>query len=170
MPKYFSHYDQSFCYAAIGPVAFSSWRGLLTSEHIDLTETLWTQIAETHPEGFCVLTVVKPTAPAPAGAARRRVEKIYTEYGDHLRAVATVIPGSGMRATTGRLLMGTLSVLLKPTYPTRITSNVADAARWLDEKLPLEVAPLIERVRRIHSEYADIIDPNGSSAGEGEAA
>ena len=52
------------------------------------------------------------------------------------------------------MVVSTMQMLLRPSYPFHIVGSVGDAAGWLEERLGLNRATVARRVVELRDEYA----------------
>ena len=78
-----------------------------------------------------VLAVLGSTAPAPANAVRASISNAFTRLGPQVHAVANVVEGEGFRAATLRAVVTSMALVIRPTYPVKMTPTIEEAADFL---------------------------------------
>lgn len=132
--------------AEVGPVCVVLWRGAVTPESFALQSAALSEVVGRHPEGAGFLCVIEPTARPPDDELRRRSAEMITSHGKKLRCVATVVEGSGLKASITRAVLSGISLLARDRTTT--ADYFADAragASWMTEYVKLPSVDVVLR-------------------------
>jgi hypothetical protein len=92
-------------------------------------------LGDRNPDGVGVLTVLPPLTTPPSQDVRVAISAGYHNVAKHLRCVSWLVEGTEFRAAAVRAALGGLLLLMRPPFPTRVTSNFDEAIPWLLGKL-----------------------------------
>ncbi|MEM9188568.1 MAG: hypothetical protein AAGF12_05305 [Myxococcota bacterium] len=146
-------YDEAHCYATHRNCVIQIWRGEILPHHIPLMTRRWHQVI-VQQGSLAIFALVTPAAIPPSNARRQEIKDLYNSLDQDLRGVATVLEDQGIKGTTASLVMTTMMLLAKPSYPTKNCTTVGDAAGWLAESVPeLDATPLSSAVESARKAY-----------------
>src|SRR5690606_29454214 len=89
----------------------------------------WSKMREQHGR-FGILSVILAGAPPPASSIRRHSIAALQDVSRDLLGAANVIEGDGLMTSSARLVITTLTMLLKPPYPIKIFPAMGPAVEW----------------------------------------
>lgn len=149
-------YDASHCYAVAGCCAIQMWRGEVLMQHVPTMERRWRALIDRIGH-FAILVVVLPSAPPPSPARREEIKRLYNALAPNIKAVGTVLEEQGIKGTTGAVVMTTIMLMSRVSYPYKNGTSVKPIARWVCEHVPeLEEDALIAAVDAIRGRYEKI--------------
>jgi hypothetical protein len=143
--------DEVHASATFRDVLLVIWRQAPTLAALDDVHEAARQLTEAAPDGIGVLGVAQAGMPMIGAVERRRAGDLLKEFGAHIRALASVIEGSGFLAGTTRSVMTAITLMARPPSPVKIFATVAEAVAW---QAPLvgaraaELAAATEELRR----------------------
>jgi hypothetical protein len=148
--------DSSHCYAVTDCCAIQIWRGEVLAEHVPTMERRWRTLIQRNGH-FAILVVVLPSAPPPSPVRREEIKTLYNALAPNIKAVGTVLEEQGIKGTTGAMVMTTIMLMSKTSYPYKNGTNVKPTAKWLCEHVPrLDADALIANVEAIRARYEKI--------------
>jgi hypothetical protein len=110
------------------------WRHETTLEGVKGLESIVATIAQSHPKGIGMLTIVSAVAPMPSSAARKAIADLLSAS-PFVRCSAVIMEGMGFRAAAVRSVVTGLTMLSKHEFPHRIC-DVEDAVKMYIGILP----------------------------------
>lgn len=128
-------YDREHCYTEYESCAIQIWRGEILKAHMAVMRARWEALID-RKGSFAMIVVVLASAPPPSTDRRHEIKEIYIDLADHLKAIASVFLGQGLKGSTASLVMSTMLLLAKSTYPTKNTTTIDSACKWLDQTVP----------------------------------
>jgi hypothetical protein len=149
-------FDSSHCYAVADCCAIQIWRGEVLAEHVPSMERRWRTLIKRNGH-FAILVVVLPSAPPPSSVRREEIKTLYNALAPNIKAVGTVLEEQGIKGTTGAMVMTTIMLMSKISYPYKNGTSVKPTAMWLCEHLPqLRADALIADVEAMRGRYERI--------------
>jgi len=143
--------------AEVGPVCICIWRGAVTASTFAVQSQALAQVVAHHPEGAAFLCVIEPTATPPDDDHRKKSAELLTSFGSRLRCVATVVEGSGLKASIARAVLSGISLIARERQTKAdYFSDTARAVAWLREHLD---APPAEQVLAAVDELRATLPP-----------
>lgn len=130
--------DENCVMAVWGPVAIVVWAGECTLVEAQFTEVVGDKARLQSSGAFGLLAVVESTAEPPEQDIRR----ISLHINERLArrgavGLATVVPGTGFRASVFRGVITGMSLMAGHSYPTKVFEASAGAAAWMRQRLGL---------------------------------
>ncbi len=89
-----------------------------------------------YPQKGGYMVVIQTSAKPPGDAARKRIDRAYTEYGRGVHAGAVVIEGKGFMAASIRSALSVIMLASKYSYPQKTFATAGEAAPYLSGRLP----------------------------------
>ena len=120
-----------------GAVVFNVSCKAQTLDNLNHVSNLCAEMAERYPEGYVYMVVVTPGTPMAPPEVREGIKRLTHQHEDHIRAMALVIEGDGIWASSMRMLANTLMLMVPvKSSPRRLLGNVQEAMRWIPEAWP----------------------------------
>jgi hypothetical protein len=113
-----------------GNAILSTWEGPPRKEHLDLFDQFMRELSARFVEGVAMFVVLEPGAMMTDAKDRRETEAAYTRWAGSLRAVAQVVEGGNLWASTARSIMTAIRLVDRKPYPIKVFSDIGEAARW----------------------------------------
>ena len=111
------------------------WRHETTVDAVQCLQSAVADLAQAHPKGIDMLTVIAERAPLPSSVARKALADLLSEGSAFIRCSAVILEGSGFRAATVRSVVTGLTMMSKHDFPHRIC-DVEGAAQLYAQVLP----------------------------------
>jgi hypothetical protein len=93
-------------------------------------------IAEMQPKKIITFTVVHDNAIKPLdGDVRELLNKHIKECAPYVKAAATIIPATGLKAAIVRGIIASLTLLTGAKYPTTVSATEDEAYKWIAQHL-----------------------------------
>jgi hypothetical protein len=84
-----------------------------------------------HPRGFPTLTWVLPSAGISMdGDARRAAAEVTAAFSKEIRAMATLIEGSGFRGAAVRAIVASLDFMSRASAPKQVFADLGESVHW----------------------------------------
>jgi hypothetical protein len=93
------------------------------------------QLAQRYPDGVGLITVLPPLTTPPEPEVRQAIKDAYGVVAKHLRAVCWIVEGTEFRAAAVRAALAGLRLLMRPPFPTMVTSTYQEGVTWVLAKL-----------------------------------
>jgi hypothetical protein len=108
------------------------------SEHFRKLQELQLEYARAQPDGRVAMfiTVKAANITGMNAETRRQVSERSRAMDGHLRAAAVVVADGGFNASIIRSVVAAVNLVRQSDYPTKVFSNVEDAAAWLADQMP----------------------------------
>lgn len=84
-------------------------------------------------EGAVMIIVITPGHPLPNASQRKDLEAFFARWTASWRAIAYVAEGTDLWSMTARTVMTGMRLVQRRNYPTKVFSEVSEAARWAAE-------------------------------------
>lgn len=152
--------DENHCNGVWRNVSVTLWRGELKTSHLRDADERWESITRKTGQ-IAILTIVLPGAPPPSSAVRPLVKRLYETHVDDLLGVCTCLEGGGLSASAGAMAMSTLNMLVRPSYPVKVTNRWTDGTMWISENCEVPHSGLIRAVKDIETRYRNYLDEQG---------
>jgi hypothetical protein len=107
------------------------WKHEATLEGVGELERAVEAFATAKQEGFAVLVVVEPNAPAPSAATRQAIANSLRRGAGRVHCSAVVFEAAGFRGSAVRAVVAGMTMLAKQPYPHRVFDSVTAAATWM---------------------------------------
>jgi hypothetical protein len=125
----------------IGPVCIVLWRGAVLPATFEIQSQALAQVIARHPGGAGFLCVIEPTAKPPDDELRRKSAEMLTGHGAKLRCVASVVEGSGLKASIARAVLSGITLLARERHTkAEYFANASLAVTWMGEHLAIPPA------------------------------
>jgi hypothetical protein len=92
-------------------------------------------VSSNYREGTVLMIVITPGNPLPTSAQRKELEAFFTRWTQSWRAIAYVAEGTDLWSMTARTVMTGMRLVQRRSYPTKVFSEVPEAAQWASEYL-----------------------------------
>lgn len=140
--------------AEIGAVCAVVWRGAVTKETFEIQRRALAEVVDLHArDGAGFLCIIEPSATPPDDALRRASADMITGHGAKLRCVATVIEGSGLKASIARSVLGGIALLArKRETEVSYFKDLRSGISWMTEHMAIssteQVLRCVEEMRQ----------------------
>jgi hypothetical protein len=132
-----------------------------TDEYVE-TEALVCEHGRLHPGGLGGIVVIPAGVKPPPDSHRRAVNAALAGIAPHVRGLAWVVEAQGFEGAAVRGILIGLALLARRSYPTRVTTSLEEALRWLAPKVGASptsayverVAESITHARATHAQVA----------------
>jgi hypothetical protein len=104
--------------------------GVAVASDYPILERIALKEARAHPTGLAFLCIVPANASPPREEVRAAIREAFANVSQILASVCWYVEGAGFKAAAARAVLSGLILLMRPTYPTHITSDLHDALRW----------------------------------------
>jgi hypothetical protein len=128
------------------------WRDTPTLEAFKRVNAAAARLAERCPDGIGTFGVAPANMPLLGSAERKEASALLERFGGQLRAVASVIEGTGFAASATRSVMTAISVLARSPCPLKIFGSFDEGVDWYTARVdipPPALRQAIERMRQI---------------------
>jgi hypothetical protein len=86
--------------------------------------------ARAYPTGVACVCIIPPNARPPREEIRDAIRATFANVQKHFASVCWYVEGDGFKAAAARAVLSGLILLMRPSYPTHITSDLHDALKW----------------------------------------
>ena len=131
--RYFSR-GPTHCVATWQNLLFQLWRGELSVEPLNRTIEANRLIHEHFPKGVVPFSIIEENTAMPAADVRRAAAMSWKTTRANVRAVATVVEGSGFWVSAARAVITGITMVDRGSAPQRAFSTTEDAVHWLDRQ------------------------------------
>jgi hypothetical protein len=104
--------------------------GAAVATDYPILERILVKEARRYPKGIACVCIVPPSARPPREEIRVAIRATLRNVDKSLASVCWFVEGTGFKAAAARAVLSGLVLLINPTYPTHITSDLADALAW----------------------------------------
>lgn len=122
------------CIAIWQNVLFQLWRGHLSVEPLQKTVQASFAIAEHFPGGVVPFSIIEENTAMPTSEVRGQANECWKQTRSNVRAVATVVEGSGFWVSAARAVITGITMVERGTAPQKAFSTTEDAIGWLERR------------------------------------
>jgi hypothetical protein len=130
-------YDSGLAVAQIRNVCVVIWRGAVTRGRFEAQRLGLERVVGAHPGDAGFLCVIEGGSPLPDHDLRRASANMISIHRRHLRYVACVMEGDGLRVAVVRTVLTGMRLLVTGRMASGFFATVPEATRHLAEYLPI---------------------------------
>jgi hypothetical protein len=143
------HVERGYICATWRNVIINQWVDEITHASLSAGRDAGAKLEAEYGPKIAALTLISPGMPSPSDSVRKEAAEDLKRAAHRIVAAATVIPGTGFRASAFRSAYATLNLFSRTKHPSKVASDVPQAASFIVEELgyPESDAPeLVEAV------------------------
>jgi hypothetical protein len=128
--------DPEIGIAGTGSLLLVQFRKAITSGGLSQLESAHEARRKVSPRGVAMLTLVDADLPLPADDMKMAGARSFRRLSGHNSCSATVISGVGFWASAARSTLTALTLLARPSCPSKTFGDVASALSWMELVAP----------------------------------
>jgi len=130
----------------VSNVCIAVWRAEVSRARFDVQREGLAEVVSRHPEHVGFLCVIEPTSAPPDDELRRAIADMVRVNQPHLRCIACVVEGTGVRNAVARSTLTAMALLVgRRVVPFSVFGTVSASATWMVPHVELRDAAVLTR-------------------------
>jgi hypothetical protein len=144
------HVERGYICATWRNVIVNQWVGEITHAALSAGRDAGAKLEAEYGPSIGALTIIELSMPSPSDAVRKEAANDLKLAAHRMAASATVITGSGFRASAFRSAYATLNLFARSKHPTTVASTVEQGASFIVKTLDFEDGAVSELCETVH--------------------
>ena len=143
------HVERGYICATWRNVIINHWVDEITHAALSAGRDAGIKLEAEYGPKIAALTIIRPDMPSPSDSVRKEAAEDLKLAAHRIVAAATVIQGSGFRASAFRSAYATLNLFSRTKHPSKVVSEVPQGAAFVVQELGYpdsDTAELVETV------------------------